>query len=114
MPCSLNTMVLSTLIFQLNIAELPSLASINPADSAVNGGTVVTVIGTSFRANSLYCKIDTSIGLGTFVSSTEAQCLAPAHIVGTAPISVSSNNYEFSTNAVQITYRGMYSPCFSE
>jgi hypothetical protein len=87
---------------------LPRVTSLSPAMGAVTGGSVITVTGSDFRANTkLRCRFGDVTTEATWLSASQVSCVAPESTVGVAGVSVEVSNdgaLHFSDDGVQFQY----------
>jgi hypothetical protein len=77
---------------------LPVLTGISPAFGTALGASQVILTGSGFVDRpGLSCKFGSSEPVdATFISASTIACASPAMMVGTVPVSVSSNGYHYS------------------
>ena len=79
--------------------------SIHPDTGPVNGGTVVLLMGHDFLDNdSLMCRFGDVVVSGRWISSTEIECISPAHFTGLVYIAVSNDGFFMRDSQVRFEY----------
>lgn len=85
---------------------LPRVGRVSPSSGSVVGGTIVTVFGTNFLANSK-CRFGSTVVSARNLSSSSVQCTSPAATGGTpgaVSVEISNNNVDYTSDAVTFTY----------
>ncbi len=83
----------------------PVLATVSPPAGALGGGTTLSLTGTNFLAG-----ITVNVGGGNcssvnLISSTQLNCVAPAHAAGTVNVTVTNADTQFSTLSNSYIYQ---------
>jgi len=106
--------------FEYRVAA--SVLQIAPGFGPVDGGTLVSVLGTGFLSAAsvidsvpvIHCRFDAVVVQGSVVSDTEAECYSPRSPLvnslggggqGAVPFAVSFNGRDFEASALQYSYR---------
>jgi hypothetical protein len=92
---SLDGMTKSTTSATFTYMAPTVVSSLSPSSGSVGGGTNVTLTGSGFSYTSdLVCRFGTESSSATFVSDKQVFCAAPAHSVGSVPVSLFVNSVE--------------------
>ena len=91
--------------FNINEA-LPTITTVSPAIGSADGGTLVTITGTNFTANSI---LNVTFGgaactSGTLLSPTSLTCLTPAHATGSVGVVVKNPVNQIGSISNAFTY----------
>jgi hypothetical protein len=90
------------------LAQL-TVASILPTQGPISGVTTVTVASSVplISSDNLMCKFGTNLSPARYISSSRAECVAPAVASPvSAALSISNNNQDYSAS-VGFTYQGL-------
>jgi hypothetical protein len=81
------------------------VVGITPTRGAVTGGSIITVVGSSFEGT-VWCRLGQGAATEAIrvVSSSLAVCLTPAHEVGDVTLEVSGNGADFLTTDMIFAY----------
>lgn len=80
----------------------PNITSIDPKSGTIDGGTWVTITGTSFISFNITCSFGSQLVFGIFVSSEIVKCASPPGN-GTVDLLLSMNGQQF-TSAGKFSY----------
>ena len=75
----------------------PTIGSVNPTSGAASGGTLVTITGTNFVANTTVSFGGTASPNVTVVGATSIQAVTPAHAAGTVNVVVTNPDTQSGT-----------------
>jgi hypothetical protein len=81
-----------------------SINSVSPTTADINGGTLVTVMGTGFQSGTTVSFGGTGALSVTFVSEIQLQAVAPSHVQGTVDVQVTNTNGQTATLASGLTF----------
>jgi hypothetical protein len=76
---------------QVEFVQAAKVLQVSPSTGTIAGGSVVTLSGAGFIAGSTACSFGTQLTGATVRSSTEALCVAPAMMRGSASVEVSTH-----------------------
>ena len=88
-----------------------TVQSLTPNSGPVEGGTIVLVRGTHLSSSDvLRCRFGTSSSTGivvpgTYVSEKEVRCVAPPLPVGRVSVELTTNDVDYTSDAVQYEYK---------
>jgi len=76
-------------ITSVYFAPLAEISSVLPSTGGLEGGTAVRVRGANFKdTDDLLCRYGSISVLASYYSTTQAQCVTPAHMIGSVPVGV--------------------------
>ena len=91
--------------FEYTIPIDVSVSSVSPAVGWSTGQSVITVIARNFlNTSELSCMFDTITVAATYINDTTIVCITPAHAVGSVPVSVSNDGYEWAVISMPFNY----------
>lgn len=82
----------------------PTITSLNPTSGSNLGGTSVTITGTNFQVGATVSFGGTAATSATTTSSTTIVTTAPAHALGSVPVTVTNPDNQTVTRANAFTY----------
>ncbi len=88
----------------LNLVTSPSVISVRPSTGPADGGTPVTITGSSFNAEASVYFGETPASNVSVVNSSTINCTTPPHAMGAVDVTVMNPNMETGTLASGFTY----------
>jgi hypothetical protein len=102
--------VASSLLLSSSSTPAPTVTSISPNSGTINGGTVVSIMGTGFLAGATVSLGGTAATGVTVVNSTSITATTPAHAAGTVNVVVSNSDTQSGTLTQGFTYTTVSNP----
>ena len=76
-------------ITSVYFTALAEISSVLPSTGGLEGGTAVRVRGANFKdTDDLLCRYGSISVLASYYSTTQVQCVTPAHMIGSIPVGV--------------------------
>ena len=97
----------SLVIISVQVGGKPSISSIEPATSTVNGGMTVTITGNSFQDGASVSIGENAMTEVNFVSETTLTAIVPVGTTGTTDLVVSNPDGRSATLSQSFTYTSL-------
>ena len=102
--------VASSLLLSSSSTPAPTVTSISPNSGTINGGTVVSIMGTGFLAGATVSLGGTAATGVTVVNSTSITATTPAHAAGPVNVIVTNSDTQSGTLTQGFTYTTVSNP----